>query len=63
MFLARFTSVKIDCLVFIMIVHCIDIGGIVDHHCLNFLFIILKFSIYLQIMENIGKTILHGVIT
>jgi hypothetical protein len=19
--------------------HCVDIGGIVDHHCLNFLFI------------------------
>jgi len=23
-----------------MIVHFVDIGGIVDHHCLNFLFII-----------------------
>ena len=28
-----------------MIVHFVDIGGIVDHHCLNFLFIMTIWNV------------------
>jgi len=36
-----------------MIVHFVDIGGIVDHYCLNFLFIILNYH-YNKKIYNYG---------
>ena len=44
-----------------VIVHFFDIGGIVDHNCLNFLFIIpckkytIKYILYIQIYEIHSK--------
>jgi hypothetical protein len=33
-----------------LIVRCVDIGGIVDHHYLNFLFIIIRKHIALNVL-------------
>ena len=35
-----------------MIAHFLDIGGIVDHHCLKFLLIIIKKHNFLQVNVN-----------
>jgi hypothetical protein len=39
-----------------VIAHCVDIGGIVDHHCLNFLFIINSYSISCVFNGEAGNT-------
>ena len=38
-----------------MIVHVVDIGGIVDHHSLNFLFIIGIFKVRCTIFTVLGN--------
>jgi hypothetical protein len=37
----------------IVIVRFVDIGGIVDHHCLNYLFIIYKYK--MEILKQIRR--------
>ena len=42
-----------------MVVRFGDIGGIVDHHCLNFLFIIIKKNIFSEALKGMEAVAEH----
>ena len=46
----------------ILIVRFVDIGGIIDHHCLNYLFIItitITLFLYLSLAEMVKMLLVH----